>query len=326
MKCLKFLDIKILKGVFFLEHINKPLLYILLFIAVLAISTTAVIVELTKAPAPIIATYRLFFTALLFLPLLLFNKSALEEMLSLTTKQWLFGLLSGFFLAAHYLLWFESLRFTSVASSTVLVNLQPLFAFIGGYFLYGERLRGLAIAGGILSVLGSFVIGWADFQISGSAFFGDILALLGAATFTIYFFIGHSLRKSLSLIPYAFIGYATSSFFLFGYCLILQYPLTGYSSTDWFWFFFLALIPTFLGHSILNYMIKWLSTSMISMSIIMEPIFTMTLACFILGETVTRHQIIGSGIIFIGVFLFLAFNKPVQLEKNRSKSPIETKR
>lgn len=41
----------------------------------------------------------------------------------------------GVFLAIHYGLWFESLRFTSIASSTVFVTLQPLFAFIGGYFL-----------------------------------------------------------------------------------------------------------------------------------------------------------------------------------------------
>lgn len=44
-------------------------------------------------------------------------------------------------LAAHYVLWFESLQYTSVASSTVIVTLQPLFSMIGGYFYSRKGLR-----------------------------------------------------------------------------------------------------------------------------------------------------------------------------------------
>lgn len=296
--------------------------YLLLFIGVFALSASAIFVKLSSAPAPIIAAYRMVFSTLLLLPILFLRKGTFKEIQSLTKKQWLLGILAGAFLAIHYGLWFESLRFTSVASSTVFVTLQPLFAFIGGYFFFGERLKGFAFAGGILAIVGSFIIGWGDFKIGGAALFGDILALLGAVTITVYFFIGQHLRKVLSLVPYALIAYSTSALFLLGYSLALGYPLTGYPSSDWMCFFGLAFISTILGQTIFNWLIKWLNTSTISMSILGEPIGTCIFAYFIFGDVVTTQQLIGSGIILFGIFLFLIYNQPVEKVNKTELNPI----
>jgi len=285
-------------------------LYFLLFIGVLALSTSAIFVKLSSAPSAVIATYRMTFSAILLLPAAFFNKGILIEIRNLTKKQWLLGSLSGAFLALHYVLWFESLHFTSVASSTVFVTLQPLFAFAGGYFLFGERLKGLAIGGGILAIVGSCIIGWGDFNTSNSAVLGDVLALLGAATITVYFFIGQHLRKLLSLIPYALIAYSSSALLLLIYSFALGYPLKGYPSSDWMCFFGLAFVSTIFGQTIFNWLIKWLSTSTISMSILGEPIGTCLLAYFILGDIITIKQLIGSIIILLGIFLFLIHNDP----------------
>lgn len=290
-------------------------LYLLLFAGVFALSTSAIFVKLSSAPAPIIATYRMMFSTFILLPTLFFRTETFKEIQSLTRKQWLLGSLSGAFLALHYGLWFESLRFTSVASSTVFVTLQPLFAFIGGYFFFGEKLKGFALGGGILAIIGSFIIGLGDFNIGGAALFGDILALLGAVTITIYFFIGQHLRKVLSLVPYVLVAYSTSALFLLIYSLALGYPLTGYPASDWLCFLGLAFISTILGQTIFNWLIKWINTSTISMSILGEPIGTCILAYFIFGEVVTMQQLIGSGIIFSGIFLFLTHNQPVEKVK-----------
>lgn len=299
-----------------MNHPPKILLNCLLFFGVSAISTSAIFVKLSMAPAAIIAAYRLFFATLIIAPGLLFNRNYWQEIKILTPKQWIFGILSGFSLAIHYILWFESLRFTSIASSTVLVTMQPLFAFIGSYFWFGERLRGWGVLGGFLSIVGSMVIGWGDFQIGGTALFGDMLALLGAATITIYFFIGQHLRKRLSLVTYALISYLSSSLFLFGYSLILKYPLMAYSKADWLWFFCLALISTIMGQTILNWLIKWVSTSTISMSILGEPVGTCLLAYFVLGQLVTLQQVMGSIIILTGIFIFM---RSQRLEPSRSR-------
>ncbi|OOM78405.1 DMT family transporter [Clostridium sp. BL-8] len=288
-----------------MKNSHKILHYICLFIGVLAISTSAIFVKLSTAPAPIIATYRLVFSTLIILPIVLLNKKYLLEIKTLEFKQLIAIFLSGLFLAIHYILWFQSLNFTSVASSTVLVTMQPLFAFVGSYFFFGERLKKLSLFGGFLSILGSCIIGFGDFKIGGIAIIGDLLALLAAGVITAYFLIGQSIRKNLSLFTYVFICYLSSSVFLLGYSIILKYPLIGYENSDWLWFFCLALISTILGQTVLNWLIKWLSASTISMSILGEPVGTCTLAYLILGESISYSQIIGSFIILLGIGIFL---------------------
>ncbi len=279
--------------------------YVALFFGVFALSTSAIFVKLADAPAAITAFYRLFFATLILLPFLLVNKKNREELRSLSKKQWGLGLLSGLFLAAHYVLWFESLNYTSVASSTVIVTLQPLFSMVGGYFLFKERFSKGAIFGFLVAIAGSIVIGWGDFQVSGEALFGDILAFIAAGVITAYFFVGQHVRKSLSLVPYSIIGYASSSLFLSLFAFSQQASFVDYSAQTWWSFIGLAFIATILGQTVFNWLLKWLSTSVISMSILGETIGTCILAYFILGEVISVQQGFGIALILIGLGLFL---------------------
>lgn len=277
--------------------------YIAIAIAVIAVSTSAVLVKLAVGvPAGIVALYRLLIAVLIMAPFVFFKKR--KEFKVITKKDWVLASISGVFLALHFILWFESLNFTSVASSVVLVTLQPIFAFIGTYFIFGERFSPGAVISMIIALVGSFIISWGDFQIGGMALFGDMLALLGAIAITVYFLIGQQLRRSLSLTTYTFIVYSMSSVTLIIYNLILNNDFTGYSASNWFIFILLAIIPTFLGHSIFNWALKWLSTSTISMAIVFEPIGASILAYFLLGEIVTASQWLGGAVVIFGLFLF----------------------
>ncbi|MEK3977991.1 DMT family transporter [Psychrobacillus sp. FSL K6-2836] len=283
--------------------------YAILFFGVFALSTSAIFVKLADAPASITAFYRMLFATVILLPFLLVNKKNRQELRSLSKKQLGLGLLSGAFLAAHYVLWFESLNYTSVASSTVIVTLQPLFSMIGGYFLFKERFSKGAIMGFLVAIAGSIVIGWQDFQISGLALFGDILALIAAGIITAYFFIGQHVRKRLSLIPYSVISYGSSTLLLGVFAFWQQTPFFNYSVQTWWSFFGLAFIATILGQTIFNWLLKWLSTSIISMSILGETIGTCILAYFILDEVISLQQGIGIVLILIGLALFLLQNR-----------------
>ncbi|PFD28292.1 EamA family transporter [Bacillus cereus] len=279
--------------------------YFILFFGVFALSTSAIFVKLADAPAAIIAFYRLFFATLILLPFLMFNTKNRIELRSLSKKQWGFGLLSGLFLAAHYVLWFESLQYTSVASSTVIVTLQPLFSMVGGYCLFKERFTKGAIIGCLIAISGSSVIGWQDFQISGEALYGDILAFIAAGIITAYFFISQHVRKNLSLIPYSVISYGSSSLLLGIFAYTQQSSFFNYSAQTWWSFLGLAFIATILGQTIFNWLLKWMSTTVISMSILGETIGTCILAYFILNETISLQQGTGISLIFIGLSLFL---------------------
>lgn len=289
---------------------DKPKIGLVLgiFIAVLAVSTSAIFVRLAEAPAAIIATYRLGFTVLLMIPFI-FLSSRKKELFLISRKDWLYSSVAGVFLALHFILWFESLNYTSVASSVVLVTLQPIFAFIGTYLFFSERLSLRAILSGVIAMTGSIIISWGDFKISGTALFGDLLALAGAVMVTGYFLFGQHVRKRVSLLTYTFVVYGMSTITLLLYDLVLQYPLLGYDKQTWMYFILLALIPTLLGHTIFNWAIKWVSTTTISMSILFEPIGAAILAYFILNEITYPTQWIGGSIVIIGLLSFILFTK-----------------
>ncbi|RLL42132.1 DMT family transporter [Oceanobacillus piezotolerans] len=278
--------------------------YIALIIGVISVSTSAVLVKLAaEAPTAIIGFYRLFLATLIMAPIILTNYR--HEFRLIQKKNWIFIILAGVFLALHFILWFESLNYTSVTSSVLFISILPLFAFLGTYLFLGERFSPGVVISMIIIIFGSVIIGWGDLQISGLAFFGDTLAIFGAIAMTAYLLFGQQTRKHVSLITYTFIIYGISSLTLFLYNVILQNSFSGYSADYWAIFAALAIIPTFLGHSLFNWASRWLSNSTISMAIVLEPIGASILAYVILEETIASHQVLGGTIIIFGLLLFI---------------------
>ena len=278
--------------------------YAAIFIGVISVSSSAVLVKLAAgAPAAIIANYRLLFAVIIMLPIILLKYS--HEFKRINQKDWILSAIAGIFLAFHFILWFESLNYTSVASSVVLVTLQPIFIFLGTSLFFKERFSQATVISMFIALLGSFIIGWGDFQVSGLALLGDILALLGAIMITGYFLLGQQLRRNLSLMTYTFIVYGISAIALLFYNLIKGDHFFDYSIDLWGWFLALAIIPTFLGHTLFNWALKWLSTSTISMAIVFEPIGASILAYLILKESITSSQWLGGTIVIFGLFLFI---------------------
>lgn len=277
--------------------------YFALIVGVIAVSASAIFVKFSDAPSGVIAFYRLLFSVLFMLPVFLMKY--VKELALISGRDWLYATLAGVFLAFHFILWFESLNYTSVASSTVLVTLQPLFAFVGTFLFFKERFSLKAILCAVAAIVGSVIISWGDFRVSGEALFGDILALLACALVTAYLMFGQSVRKRISLVTYTFVVYSISSIVLLLYVLIVGESLYPYPKNEWWNFILFALIPTLLGHSLFNWAIKWISTSIISMAILFEPVGATILAYYLLSEKVLFTQILGGSIVIVGISLFL---------------------
>lgn len=277
--------------------------YIPIVIGMISISFSAIFVKLAQAESGAIAFYRMLFTVLILLPA--FIKNRLHELKLLYQRDWLFSTVAGIFLALHFIFWFESLRYTSVASSTVLVTMQPLFAFIGTYLFFKDSITMKTLLSGVIAILGSVLISWGDFRLSGNALFGDILALIACVLVTAYFLFGQEVRKRVSLITYTMVVYSISTICLFFYVFIKGESFGPYPLMTWVWFLLLAIIPNLLGHSLFNWSIKWVSTNVISIAVLFEPIGASILALFIFGEKLTAPQIIGGLIVILGLMLFV---------------------
>ncbi|WP_199426609.1 DMT family transporter [Thermaerobacillus caldiproteolyticus] len=296
------------------KNLFKP--YLALVIGAFSVSTSAILVKWAQAPAAVIAFYRLFFTVLLMTP---FCIPYIGELKAIAKRDWLFSFISGVLLAFHFILWFESLNYTSVTSSVVLVTLQPLFAFVGGYVFFKEKLTIGAFLSGLLAIFGSIIISWGDFQISGKALFGDILALLACVMITGYWLFGQDLRKRLSLVVYTYVVYGVSAITLFLYVIVFRYPLFLYGQMDWICFLLLAIVPTLLGHSLMNWSVKWISAATISMGILFEPVGASILAYFLLGEVIQPSQWIGGSFILTGIGTYLWSEKSKETATNIRK-------
>lgn len=278
--------------------------YLILFAGVFALSTSAIWVKLADAPSSAIAFYRLLMAAMILLPFLLFKKESRREFLCLQGGQILRIAAAGFFLALHYVMWFESLRYTSIASSTVLVSLQPVFSLVLERIFLKRKARPMALLGCAIALCGSFIIGFGDFQLSGMSLFGDILAFLAAGVIAAYFFIGEGVRKEVSALSYSVSGYFVSALILLLYMLIKGDPFFSFSGQTWLSFAGIALVATIGGQFIFNLLLKKLPASAVTMSILGEPIGTCILAFLILGEGIGLRQLLGIIVIMVGMGLF----------------------
>ncbi|WP_026022941.1 DMT family transporter [Paenisporosarcina sp. TG20] len=282
--------------------------YIPIAIGVIAVAMSAIFVKLADADAGIIAFYRMLFSVLIMAPIFFWKYTA--ELKRLTKRDWSFSLVAGIFLAFHFILWFESLNYTSVASSTVLVTLQPLFAFAGTYFFFKEHLSVKTILSGLIAIGGSILISWGDFQISGTALYGDMLALIACALVTAYLLFGQDVRKRLSLVTYTFVVYGVSTITLFFYVIFKGESFGPYPANDWLWFVLLAIVPNLLGHTLFNWSLKYVSTNVISIAILFEPIGATILAFYVFNEYLILTQVIGGFIVIAGIMLFVMdFNR-----------------
>ncbi|MCK4260456.1 MAG: DMT family transporter [Halanaerobiales bacterium] len=275
--------------------------YLALVFGVIAVSFAAIFIRLADAPAPVIAFYRMGIATLILSPFVLFRYG--KELKKLTSKQIFFCILSGLFLALHFFFWITSFDHTSVASSVVFVTTQPIFVAIAGRFILKERPGLFLLCGIALSCVGSLIIGAGDLSLSSTHLYGDLMALIGSVMAAGYLLSGRYLRQSMSLGIYIFMVYGICSIFLLIYILSYGISLVGFDNLTWFSMFMLALVPTLVGHTSFNWALKYLQASVVSASMLVEPVVATLLAWVILKETPPVFTLIGGILILVGLYL-----------------------
>lgn len=274
----------------------------LLVVGMIAISFSALFVKWTEADVAVAAMYRLLFTNVLMLP---FFIRYWPEVKRIALQDWMLLAASGLFLGIHFLLWMGSLNHTTVASSTVLLTLEPIFVMIGAFLLYRERIRLQGIIGIGIAMLGTVLIGWGDFSLSGEALQGDTMSLLSALAVAVHMLLGQRLRSRISSYVYSFTVFLAAAGVLAAYNVGAGNAFTGYAARDWQLFLLLAIVPTLFGHLLFNWLLRYMRASTISMSVLGEPVGASLLAALFLNERLGFQQLAASALLLIGVWLFL---------------------
>ncbi len=277
--------------------------FFIIFIGVLAIASSAILIKLCTAPAMVIAAYRLTLASLFFVTVAATRRR--NPLVKFHGKDYLFAIGSGAFLCLHFATWITSLKYTSVASSTVLAATAPIFVGIGSALFLKERLSRLLIWGILITVTGAVIISIQEFDSGESSLFGNLLALTGAVGGAGYFLIGRILRSRVNTFDYAAVIYSITAIMLVVLALLMDLKLTDYVPETYLILFLIAFVPQVIGHTSLNWALKFVSATTVSVITLSEPISASILAFLFLGENITAIQFVGGILILAGVGITL---------------------
>lgn len=287
-----------------------------LAVAVVAVSTSAILIRWSTAPSVVKAFYRVLFTTALLLPWAFgryrgeFRKMALRDV----------GVagLTGVALALHFVSWFESLNHTSVAASVTLVQTQPLFVAVGAWALLSERLTRRMLVGIFVALFGAAAMSLGDpllavlglgstDALAGTGMYGNALALVGAVTAAAYVLAGRSLRQRVSLVPYVVVVYLACAAVLLAIAVGQGAPLVDYPRREWLLFLGMAVGPGIFGHTVINWALAHVESGVVSVSLLGEPVGSTVLAVLLLpGEIPTPTTVAGGAVVLLGIYLTAA--------------------
>jgi drug/metabolite transporter (DMT)-like permease len=267
-------------------------------VGVLAVSASAIFIRLAGAPAVAIAFWRCALGAAVLLPPALVRKDRFP-----TGRALYAGIASGVALGAHFGFWISSLEYTSVAASVVLVSTQPVFVAFLAYLLFGERTTPLSFLGIVVAIAGTAIIAF-DRTVGSAAFLGNVLALIGAVTVAVYVLIGRSSRTGgVGVLPYSIVVYSSAAATLLPVALGVR--LWGYSGETWFWLAALTAGPQLMGHTVLNWALRYVEASIVSGTILAEPVVAALLAWLVLSERPGLLTIVGGAVVLAGLYFLL---------------------
>ena len=274
-----------------------------LAVAVFAVSTSAILIRWSKAPSIVAAFYRVLLTTLLLAPVAMWRqRSAFRR---LAWRDLAGGALAGVALAVHFAAWFESLAWTSVAASVTLVQSQPLFVAAAAPLLLDERVGPRTVAGIVVAVAGIAGMSAADLLGVGvlgpNPLYGNALALLGALAMAGYVLAGRSIRQRLALLPYVIVVYTVAAVTLLVVLGFQGVALTGYPPREWLLFLGMAVGPGVFGHTVVNWALGHLESSVVSASLLGEPLGSTVLALVLLGEVPGVATVVGGVVVLIGI-------------------------
>ncbi|WP_415380969.1 DMT family transporter [Halosimplex sp. TS25] len=276
-----------------------------LVVAILAVSTSAILVRWSDAPPSVAAFYRVLFTVGLLGPLA-FSRHG-EDLRSLGRRDALAAGVTGVALAVHFAAWFQSVRWTSVAASVTLVQSQTLFVAVGAALYLDERLTLSKTAGILIALAGAVVMSLGEL-LGGAAvgprpLAGNALALLGAVMMAGYVLAGRALRARIALVPYVTVVYSACAVVLGAFVIAQGDGLVGYPPVEWALFLAMAIGPGVFGHTVINWALEHVESSVVSVSLLGEPVGSTLLALVLLAEVPGRWTVVGGAVVLGGVYL-----------------------
>jgi drug/metabolite transporter (DMT)-like permease len=273
-----------------------------ILVSIAAVSTASILIRLSTAAPITLATYRMVLSTLMLAPFYV-RSGGVRRFWEMNGGRRLSLMGVGVVLAVHFASWITSLSLTSVASSVIFVHIDPVFVAVVSHFLLGEKVRPRTVLGIAVAFAGATMIAWGDMGLGGGSLYGDALALLGGVMLGVYILGGRHLRQSLDLVSYVTPVYATAAVVLLASSLALGAPLVGYPPSEYIIFLALAVVPMIFGHTVYNWVLRYVRAPIVSISLLGEPVGASILAYVFLGESPGGWVVAGGVVTLLGILV-----------------------
>ncbi|MEO0836959.1 MAG: DMT family transporter [Cyanobacteria bacterium J06642_3] len=268
----------------------------------------AVVVDNKVGFSLFVAASRLIIAAVIILPTRK-NLQLSQIQLSKSDSGVYYAIAAGICLAAHFATWTTSLAFTSIAASTVLVTTNPIWVGLFSWWWYREKLSYKGVIAILMALVGGVVIALANGNGDVSyanPILGNSLALIGAIMSSLYIIFGsQAQQRGLNTGNYVAIAYSTAAICLLPLPLLYDTSYLGYPPSVYVYVFLMAIMSQVIGHTSLNWSVRWISATLISLSLLMEPVVASFLGAIIFNEIPSGKVLLGSVIILGAIALFL---------------------
>jgi drug/metabolite transporter (DMT)-like permease len=275
----------------------------LVFLGLLFTSTSSLFIRLIDAQPLAIAFYRLLAASMFFLAPFLIAQKKQNQKLDFSDIR--LSIFSGILLAGHFGTWISSLKYTTVASSTVLVSLSPIFVAIFNFTVLKEKINRFQVIGILTALIGAIIISQGDFSLSREAFFGDFLAFSGAIFVAGYFLAGKKVRSRMQLVNYVFITYTSATLSLLLIAVLTNTNLNISSSKNLILMLLHGIVCSGFGHTTYNWMLQYISSTSVATVTLGEPVVASLLVFFVLSEIPSLQIIWGGAVVVIGLYIYL---------------------
>jgi drug/metabolite transporter (DMT)-like permease len=275
--------------------------YLFLLIGVFAGSTAAILIKASQMPAPVLAATRLALAALFLSPLFFFD---LQRQPGAFTRLHLQRtLLPSVVLAAHFISWAYGARLTLSAQASLIVNLAPIAIPFFLHALTKEAINRREIIGTLLALAGLMVLNIRDARSGGGDLLGNCICFGSMLLFAWYLALGRRNRDFPSLWLYVVPIYFQAALL----CLVVSIPWrSAYvrgSAHDWLLLTSLALFPTIIGHSLLNYSMRHFRGQVVSLCNVGQFVFAAMMAFFLFHESPSATFYAASLLVVAGIAL-----------------------
>lgn len=273
---------------------------LIIILGVVGAAFSAIFVRMSTLPASVLVFYRMLFAIIGICPSLIISHRS--EITALRPNQIMGPVLSGICLGCHFICYFMSLSYTSIASSVVLVDTEIFFVAIVSIFIFKEKQSLIGWVSILITFIGSMIVAGGD--ILNGNIWGDILALLGTVFVSVYTVLGKRARKNMSTSVYTCIVYACAGVVALIFSIINNYPMAIGTLNNLLAAVGIAVFSTLLGHSIFSWGLKYEKASFVSIAKLLEPIFASILGIFIFKEVPGVTSCIGGILIILGISMF----------------------